>query len=247
MTYNLRRSALPSQPLTGSDIHIWCATLSGPVDELAHFRSLLTADERERAERFYFDRDRDRYIFGRGILRTLLGGYLGMDASQVPIVYGPQRKPALELLDVAKTLHFNLAHSHEKAAYAFGWDRPVGIDLEQIRPLPDVDELVQRFFTPGESALIRSLSGNKKWDTFFQIWTCKEAILKAHGSGLTTPLDQFEISLHDNHAVTVTPQTPDGAMLADWNLQVFELVPGYKSAVAVEGNIGQVTVQSFQV
>lgn len=217
------------------------------MDELSHFHSLLTDDERERAERFYFERDQDRYIFGRGILRTLLGGYLSMDASQVPIVYGSLRKPALALLNTERTLHFNLAHSNEWAAYVFDWDRRVGIDIEQVRPMADVDELVQRFFTSGESTLIRSLSGNQKWDTFFQIWTCKEAILKAHGSGLTTPLDQFEISLHDDHGVTITPQTPDAAILADWNLQLLELVPGYKSAVAVEGNIGNVTIHSFSV
>ena len=236
---------LHAQPLTGSDLHIWSAALSASAEELAHFHTLLAVDEKARAERFYFERDRDRYIVGRGILRMLLAGYLDMEASEIPFVYGPQRKPALDVVRGNKTLHFNLAHCNEWAAYVFGWERPVGIDLEHIRPLPDVDDLVQRFFTPRESTLIRSLSGEKKWDTFFQIWTCKEAILKAHGSGLTTPLDQFEISLNENGVVTVTSHIQDSAELTVWHLETFELIRGYKSAVAAWGNHGKMIFRSF--
>jgi 4'-phosphopantetheinyl transferase len=236
---------LYTQPLIGSDLHIWSAALSGSTEELAHFHSLLAADEKARAERFYFERDRDRYIVGRGILRTLLAGYLDMQASEIRFVYGPQRKPAVDLPRGNKTLHFNLAHCNEWAAYVFGWERPVGIDLEHIRPVSDVDDLVQRFFSPRESTLIRSLSGEKKWDTFFQIWTCKEAILKAHGSGLTTPLDQFEISVGADGSVTTTLLTEDLSQLADWKLQLFELIPGYKSAISVQGNIDKVIFRSF--
>lgn len=238
-------SPLLTQPLTGSDLHIWSAALSGSADDLEHFHSLLAVDEKARAERFYFERDRDRYIVGRGILRTLLASYLNMEASKIPIAYGPHRKPVLQLSQTDKTLHFNLAHSNEWAAYVFGWDRPVGIDLEHIRPLPDVDDLVQRFFSPRESTLIRSLSGGQKWDSFFQIWTCKEAILKAYGSGLTTPLDQFEIFVGAEGAVTTTSLTEDSAQLANWKIQIFELIPGYKSAISVKGNIGKVLLQSL--
>lgn len=232
------------QPLTGSDLHVWCATLSGSAEALAHFRSLLTADEQARAERFYFERDRDRYIFGRGILRTLLAGYLGMQAAAVPIGYGPHRKPTLESSGADRTLHFNLAHCNAWAAYVFGWDRAVGIDIEHVRPMPDVDDLVQRFFTAGESDLIHSLSGTEKWDTFFQIWTCKEAVLKAHGSGLATPLNEFEIAAGANGAVTITPRAGAEAELTDWSVQLVELVPGYRSAIAVKGSIGQIQFHS---
>lgn len=233
------------QPLAGSDLHIWSAALSASADALAYFHALLAVDEKARAERFYFERDRDRYIVGRGILRTLLAGYLDMEAAQILFAYGPQRKPALELVRRGKTLHFNLAHCNGWAAYVFSWEQPVGIDLEHIRPLPDVDDLVQRFFSQRESTLIRSLSGEKKWDMFFQIWTCKEAILKAHGSGLTTALDQFEISFDENGLVTVTSHIQDSAELTAWHLETVELIHGYKSAVAAQGDIGNMIFRSF--
>lgn len=238
---------LHSQPLAGSDLHIWSAALSGSAEHLAHFHSLLAADEKARAERFYFDRDRDRYIVGRGILRTLLAGYLDMPASEIRFVYGPQRKPAVDTSRGNKTLHFNLAHCNEWAAYVFGWERPVGIDLEHIRPISDVDDLVQRFFSPSESTLIRSLSGEMKWDMFFQIWTCKEAILKGYGSGLTTPLDQFEIFVGADSSVTITSLTEDLAELSGWRLQLFELIPGYKSAISAQGDIDKVIFRSFAI
>lgn len=245
MSHNPRLLALRTQPLTGSDLHIWAALLSGSPDELAYFHSLLNAEEKARAERFYFERDRNRYIFGRGILRTLLAGYLGIEAAEIRMTYGPQRKPELESLPHKKTLQFNLAHSNEWAAYIFGWDRPLGIDLEYVRPLPDVDDLAKRFFSPRESKLIHSLSGDQKWDTFFKIWTCKEAILKAHGSGLTLPLDQFEISLDANGAVTLASVGAETTQLAKCHLEIVELVAGYRSAIASMAETGRVVSQRF--
>ena len=91
-----------------------------------------------------------------------------------------------------QTLQFNLTHSNDWAVYVFGWDRPLGIDLEHIRPMSNVDDLADQFFSARESALIHSLSGDPKWETFFTIWTCKEAFLKASGSGLTISLDQCD-------------------------------------------------------
>ena len=245
MAHDLRRVSLPSQPLRGSDIHIWHAALSGSTDELAEFHSQLAADEKARADRFFFERDRNRYIVGRGTLRTLLASYLDTEASQISFKYGPQRKPELATPSGERALQFNLAHSNDWAAYAFGWDRPLGIDLEHIRPVADVDDLVQRFFTARESALIRSLSGDEKWKTFFQIWTCKEALLKAHGSGLTTALDQFEIALDAKANPTVIPVGEDSEGLAVWQLVILDLVPGYTSALALQANSRTLTVRSF--
>ena len=227
-------SALPPQPLTDSDFHIWRASLSGSLDEFSYFDSLLSPDEKARAERFYFERDRNRYIFGRGILRVLLGGYLQMEASKITFVYGPYGKPAIESMPSNKTLQFNLAHSNDWAIYAFGWDQPLGIDLEHIRPMPDVDDLAERFFSARESALIHSLSGDQKWETFFTIWTCKEAFLKASGSGLTIPLDQFEVSPMANGGMRLTSISGNSIPAARWRLEIFKPIVAYQSAIAIQ-------------
>ena len=234
-----------TQPLTGADIHVWTAALSGPAGQLAYFDSLLSTDEKARAERFYFERDQNRYVVGRGILRILLAGYTGLEASEISFTYGPQRKPQLAFPVGDRPLQFNLAHSNGWAIFAFSRSRPLGIDLEHVRPLADVDHLVQRFFSPRESSLIRSLSGYHKWDTFFKIWTCKEALLKAHGSGLTTPLNDFDISLDAHDAVTLTALTDESAQLSAWHFKILELVSGYRSAIAVQWEAGRMVFQSF--
>lgn len=238
-------STFHSQLLPDSDVHIWRASLSDSSDELSYFASLLSPDEKARANRFYFERDRNRYVFGRGTLRILLGGYLQMEASRITFVYGPYGKPAIGSIHSKKTLQFNLAHSNDWVVYVFGWDRPLGIDLEHIRPMPDLDDLAERFFSARESALIHSLSGDQKLDTFFTLWTCKEAFLKAGGSGLAIALDQFEISPDANGVMRLTSISGNSEPLARWRLETFKPIAGFQSAMAVEGHDGQVIFQQF--
>jgi 4'-phosphopantetheinyl transferase len=238
-------SVLPPQPLMDSDLNIWRASLSGSLDELSYFDSLLSPDEKARAERFYFERDRNRYIFGRGILRVLVGSYLQVEASKITFVYGPHGKPAIESMHSNKTLQFNLAHSNEWAVYAFGWDQPLGIDLEHIRPMPDVDDLAERFFSATESALIHSLADEQKWETFFTIWTCKEAFLKASGSGLTSPLNQFEVSPKASGGMRLTSISGNPKPAARWRVEIFKLIADYQSAIAVEDHSGKIIFHQF--
>ena len=104
-------SALPTQPLAGSDLHIWCASLNVSPEDLSCHLSLLSQDEIGRAERFYFEKDRNHFIVGRGLLRTILGGYLEMEPAQIEFVYGTYGKPALKSGLKDKVLEFNLSHS----------------------------------------------------------------------------------------------------------------------------------------
>lgn len=238
-------SAPHSQRITDSDLHIWRAALSGSLPELSYFDSILSPDEKARADRFYFERDRNRYIFGRGILRTLLGGYLQVEPSKIMFVYGPHGKPAIESVRSNKPLQFNLAHSNDWAVYAFGWVHPIGIDLEHIRPMPDVDDLAERFFSASERVLIHSLSGDQKWETFFSIWTCKEAFLKATGSGLTVPLDQFEVSPKADAGMRLTSISGNSKPAAGWRLETFKPIAGYLSAIAVEDHSGKIIFHQF--
>jgi 4'-phosphopantetheinyl transferase len=130
---------LPSQPLPDSATHIWCASLSVTSTVLAHYSSCLAPDEKARANRFYFEADRNRYIAGRGLLRTILGSYLQRDPAQIEFVYGPYGKPALKPVQGHKTLEFNLSHSKDLAVYAFNLNCKLGVDVEYIKPMSDMD------------------------------------------------------------------------------------------------------------
>ena len=235
--------ALLSRPLTATDLHVWNVPLETAPQEFARLHSLLSADEIARAERFYFERDRSRYIIGRGILRTLLGNYLGMDASEIQFNYGPHGKPTLEPVSTGQTLQFNLAHSNDRAIFIFGWDRPVGIDIEHVRPLQDADRFAEQFYSARETALINSLPGDDKWNAFYKLWTCKEAFLKAQGSGLTVPLNQVEIFLDGEEAARLISIGGDTEQAADWKLWIFNPLPGYQAAIAIQGFEGQIQIQ----
>jgi len=231
-------------PLSAGEVHVWCVSLECPPERLAALSALLSTDEKARAERFYFERDRDRYVAGRGFLRTLLGGYLGEQPARLEFSYGEHGKPALARAGQGKSLEFNLSHSGSLAVFAFSWARRLGIDLEHVRPMPDEDSFADRFFSPDESALVRSLSGERKLAAFFTIWTCKEAVLKADGDGLVKPLNQTEVRLADGAPVRLVAVDGDAAQAARWRLQTFTPAPGFLAALVAEaGDWEMMTIQ----
>ncbi len=239
------RSALLSQPLTGSDIHVWCASLSASPEELSGYLSLLSQEELIRAERFYFEKDRNHFVVGRGLLRTILGSYLNQEPAQIDFIYGQFGKPAIRFPQGDKVLEFNLSHSKDLALYILTWDRRIGIDIEYMGALADMDNFAEQFFTPRETALINSLSGNQKADAFFKTWTSKEAFLKANGCGLTVPINQVEISLEADETVRLRSIDGDKESAARWHLEILNHFPGYYATLAVEGWNGQIVFQNI--
>ena len=226
------------------EVHVWCLSLESPPEGLAAFAALLSPDEKRRADRVVFEEDRDHTIVGRGLLRTLLGGYLGQDPARLEFTYGPQGKPALARDGPGSSLEFNLSHSGGLAIYAFSWGRRLGIDLERVRHLPEADRLASRFFSARENALIRSRSGEPKLVAFFTIWTCKEAILKAEGDGLTKPLSRTEVSLSEGQPVRLISVDGSTGRAAHWRLETFAPAPGYQAALAVEGQDWEFALQT---
>lgn len=217
-------------------MHIWCASLERPQQVITTFATLLSPDENAHAGRFHFDRDRNHFILARGLLRVLLGNYLNVAPTQIEFVYGPQGKPALGVGYSDGILQFNISHSKNLAVYAFNWNRHVGIDVEFMREMPDEDDFARRFFSSRESALVESLSGDQKKNAFFKIWTCKEAILKASGDGLTKPMDETEVTLGVDGAFHLSAIDGDSEQASHWHLETFEPAVGYQGAFAVEGH-----------
>jgi len=155
----------------------------------------LVPDERQRAERFRFERDRRRFIVAHGVLRDILGRYLKCSPAQVSFSYNQYGKPALAQESEAIGLRFNMSHSHEVALYALTRAREVGVDVELLREDFASLEIAERFFSRSEVALLNSLAPELRTDGFFNCWTRKEAYIKALGEGLSHPLDRFAVSL----------------------------------------------------
>lgn len=228
---------LPPPGLTlGSDeVHIWRAALDRSAGERERLEQTLSPEEHERAGRFYFQKDRERFIVARGLLRALLGRYLSVEADQLRFCYSPYGKPALSPDLCSSELRFNLSHSHGLALYAITRGREVGIDLEQIRPEPVNEPIAERFFSAPEVAALRALPAALQPEGFFNCWTRKEATIKARGEGLTVSLDQFQVSLAPGEPAALLSVNGDPAEASRWSLR--ELQPGadYVAAIAVEG------------
>ena len=122
---------------------------------------------------------------------------------------------------------------------AFTSQRPLGVDVEQIRPLQKMERLVERFFSPAERVAFRALPDGQREAAFFAGWTRKEAYIKGRGLGLALPLHQFDVTLAPAEArLLADRQTP--AAVGSWVLRSLDFIPGYAAALAVRGEITEI-------
>jgi 4'-phosphopantetheinyl transferase len=183
------------------------------VERLERLSEMLSPEERARADRFHFRRDRDRFVVRHGMLRSILGAYLHLDPRDLRFSLNQHGKPALT--DTGGGLSFSLSHSNALAVYAIGPGPRLGVDVELLRPMPAQRDVAECFFSSREVAALRSLPAPLQSVAFFTCWTRKEAYVKATGEGLTCPLDQFDVSLApDEPAALLTTARRRGPWLA---------------------------------
>ncbi len=224
--------ALPSEPLTltNREMQIWRISLDHPPVALGLLSTYLSAEEAARAERFVFPRDKNLFIAGRGMLRVILGRYLGTPPRSLSLQKGHHKKPFVSTDSGKPPLQFNMSHSHGLALYAFARPGQVGVDLEKLQPEFATEEVAEQFFSPKEQEEFLALPPESRVQGFFNCWTRKEAYVKATGEGLYVPLDSFDVSL--------TPGRPPTLRAADsdrWTLFSFCPAQGYIAAAVVEG------------
>jgi 4'-phosphopantetheinyl transferase len=213
--------------LLNQDIHIWDIDLQQTRDRIRQLTQYLTEQELHRAAKFINPTHGDRWTVARGYLRQILARYLDLPAAQIVFTYGAQGKPEIQ----GHPIQFNISHSHDRAVYAISAKHPVGIDLEQIRPINAAD-LVDRFFAAAEREIFHSLPISQHQAAFFHAWTQKEAYLKACGTGLATPLNQIEVS--------IDPRTPaqiiSSPISNDWQIAKLKVPPEYAGAIVIGGD-----------
>ena len=223
--------------LTNSEVHVWAASLAVPIDVLKNLSRNLTSDETERAAKFHFELHRNRYIAGRGVLRRILSEYTSIHPAELVFTYSSTGKPALQMAAALRTpdLHFNLAHSEDLAVFAITSAGPVGVDVEHIRQLKDMDDLVARFFSSRENERFQQLAADDKPAAFFNLWTRKEALLKATGAGIAGGLNQVEVSFLHGEPARLLSIGGDPSKSNGWFLHNLEAASGFAGAVAVQG------------
>jgi 4'-phosphopantetheinyl transferase len=232
------------EALQAGDVHVWYVGLEAGAAGRARMLEVLAADERARAARFVFDRDARRFVVAHAALRGVLGHYVQRPPASLVFTYGPRDKPALAAPDGGLT--FNLSHSGELAAIAVGWRCAIGVDVEQERPLPDLEDLAARSFAPAERRVLGALPESERHPAFFRCWTRKEAFIKATGLGLAQPLEAFVVTLAPGEPARFLDIEGDPVQLARWTLLALQPpVAACAGALVVEGAPRSVTVRTW--
>lgn len=221
--------------LAENEVHLWGIDLDVVAPGEARWRTVLSPDELARADRFHFARDRQHFTATRALLRMILGGYLGCVPARLTFVYSDKGKPFLGASS-AIPVQFNVSHSGGRAALAFSLGRDVGVDIERIRQNLDCDVLAERYFSPAEQKALSDLSLSERCNGFFHCWTRKEAYIKAHGAGLSLPLDSFDVSITHGEKNALLATRPDAADAARWSLREVDAGEGYAAALSVKGH-----------
>jgi 4'-phosphopantetheinyl transferase len=218
--------------LTNAKVHIWHASLEQPVEVIQKFESLLSEEEAQRANRLRF---RQLFIAGRGILRLLLAQYTGVDPQNIQLAYTQTGKPLLSSRDKTSDICFNQAHAAEVGLYAFARGRRIGIDLEAIHPVDEIDRVAEMNFSPREFRNFKEVSEGARLKAFYDCWTRKEAFLKAVGNSVTYPLHEFEVSLEPGAPAQLLSVHGSHEEAAKWSMHDLRTQDGYAASLVVEG------------
>ena len=230
----------PCPALSEGQAHGWLAVLDVPDAIVERLRPALSPDEAAKADRFHDAVDRQRFVVGRGVLREILGRYVGVPAVDVRLRYDQHGKPALAAGD--SSLCFNLSHSAGMGLIAVGAGRRVGVDLERIR---EFDEAAKRFLSVRESQALQALPAATRPAAACHCWVRKEAYLKARGDGLEIDPRQIEVSMDPGGPGRLIGVSGKSSEAARWSYAQLPLITGYAAALVVEGSTPQLTAWSW--
>ena len=215
-------------------VHLWTITLSDYFSQLPYLLQLLSVDEKVRAAQFKFEIHRQRFTVARALLRTVLSHYRQIAPEALEFDYGHRGKPFLR--NNLENLQFNLSHSDDMAVIGVIRNTDIGVDIEKIEP--DLKEdVAKKFFSAQEYSVLMSLPVDKQIEGFYQIWSKKEALIKALGEGLYAPLDKF--SVHPFVATEQIEINHDDKMV-NYHIESFYAADDYVAAFAVDGAVLEV-------
>jgi 4'-phosphopantetheinyl transferase len=203
-------------------------------ERLASYLALLTEEELRRRERLALEADRERFVLGRTLARTMLSRYAAIAPRDWPIEIDARGRPELRRRpDDVLDLRFNLSHTPGLVACVVTIGREVGVDVEHVGRHLIHPELPERFFSAQEVADLRALPADEQSIVFFDYWTLKESYIKARGLGLALPLGQFTFVRHDDRTPTIAfaPELADDP--DTWQFAQFWPTSEHRMAVAV--------------
>jgi 4'-phosphopantetheinyl transferase len=223
--------------LSPAEIHLWFAFYDEINDEplLAAYRGLLSNVEKEQEPRFYFAKDRRRYLVTRALVRTVLSRYVPIQPREWIFsanAYGRPNIANAEASDLC--LSFNISHTHSLIVLGITKGRALGLDVENIRARAAAIEIADHYFATPEVTALAAMPPQQQQYRFFEYWTFKESYIKARGMGLSLPLDKFSFHFPDSQGVEIAID----AELADdpgrWQFWQLQPGPEYLAAICAE-------------
>jgi 4'-phosphopantetheinyl transferase len=212
-----------------ADILVACRSTDGVSDAaLGEAVSLLSPAERSRFDRFIRDEDRRGYALAHALLRNTLSSLIGSKPEALTFEADSYGKPRLS---APADVSFSLTHTNGLVACAVARGREIGIDAEAIdRPI-DAHGIANRYFTESETGYITEGKGEQKHERFFEVWTLKEAFLKATGRGMSQSLEAISFELEENETVrySLAPGNAD----AGWQFALFRPTTRHLLAVGI--------------
>ena len=228
------------------EVHVWRDNLSAPAPE--HWVSLesLSPDERARADRMSAMARRAAYVRGRSALRFLAGEYLNVSASMIPVRILESGKPIIDRQEPNGGLSMSVSHSGPVLAVAFTRAGDIGIDVEVEAASVDRGAVARRFFSNAEAVGLAHLPPAAQRSAFFALWVRKEALLKAIGDGLSTPLSEVEFTVSSTADPTLLRVPSAYGDVSEWTVRAVAPAPGTAGAVAVRGRVTSMRCLSWK-
>lgn len=230
---NIWKTVNQVPPLQKDEVHVWRASLKGWVaDEIERGLSILSSEERARADRFLQAKHRKRFISSHATLHAILTKYLPeLWTTPLQFRHNEYGKPHLAY---NSTLQFNLSNSHSVVLCAVAWDQEVGIDVEHMKRDIYINGIAKRFFSPEESAALQKLPVEEQLAGFYRLWTLKEAYIKAIGQGFSFPLNRFTTNVKATQTDGLISVDGDCEQAKSWALCPIPVGEDYKAALAIE-------------
>lgn len=226
-----------STALDPNEIHLWLAFYDEIADRHLHvaYRDLLNEAEKEQEPRFYFERDRRRYLITRALTRTVLARYLNLDPKELVFSTNAYGRPQLDNVQALEAgLSFNLSHTHSLIVLGVTRQRELGVDVENFRGREVSLDVADRYFAMPEVEVLNAAAPHEQQYRFFEYWTFKESYIKARGMGLSLPLDKFSFQYPDDRAVEIAIHPELGDDAARWQFWQFRAASDYLVAICAE-------------
>ncbi len=208
-------------------VALWWAPLAASDDDVARVSTWLAPEEHTRAARYGRETLARRYVVGRALLRWVLGRTVGVPPAAVPIVRGARGRPQLE---GDTGIDFNVSHTEGVALIGIARQGRIGVDVEHSGREVRADGLARKFLTPAEQATLAPLAEAERRARFLRYWTCKEAMSKATGDGLSAPFRQLDVELADTIQLVRGPAPYEPSR---WRLHAVDAPAGYVATVAL--------------